>query len=199
MKPLVPLLIIVVISCIIITVLTFYFYFQVFDSTFSDQNSDWGDFGSYISGILGTFAAFLNAFAFIFLTILLYKSQNEQNKKKNLSPFLINAMSEMIRMELIGLSALANKPLDKGTVKKLKIEGSHFILCYSTYLEKAGVQIDQIKQVFKSIKSIEALPVKTKDGLEYELVSDENYKLAIGAIAGVMRAQIERIEIFLFE
>ena len=67
---------VLIIIFILFAILSLLFYFSMMSGGFSDKSSNWGDFGSYIGGTVGTVLSALN---FIILLFLSLQSREEQN------------------------------------------------------------------------------------------------------------------------
>lgn len=69
-------------------------YFSIFNNGLSDQPSDWGNFGSYVNGVLNP--------VFLFLTIIYLarslKQQRESNKETNELKQTLNHQSNMFKV-----------------------------------------------------------------------------------------------------
>lgn len=96
-------------------------YINNFSGNFSYKQSDWGDFGSYISGTIGTLLMFVNIIVLIFiaLTVKNYTKVNQDNflnyeeklLDKNLKYTAYKQLSETISRTYNNLTNLTdNKP-----------------------------------------------------------------------------------------
>ncbi len=66
-------------SGILVVVISFYL-FNFYGHSLSSQNSDWGEFGSYVGGVAGAFLTLLSI-------ILLIKTLDSQNRNATISQF----------------------------------------------------------------------------------------------------------------
>jgi uncharacterized membrane protein len=66
------------VSVVLLSLLTIIFYFLNFHNGFSSNPSDWGDFGSYVGGVIGVVFSCVNMFILIITLREQIKSHNEE-------------------------------------------------------------------------------------------------------------------------
>ena len=122
------LFILILVLSILIIIPVFLFVLKFNSNPISDNVEDWVFFGDYLGGTVNTAISFSSLIFLAYLTYLLSKQSNSENKKNNILMRRMDAYDELtsflpqVNQFLIDFSKSANIILDKVTVQPLDID-----------------------------------------------------------------------------
>lgn len=166
------------------TLLVVFFYWLQFGFGLPAEQADWGAFGDYIGGMLGSWFSLLNVIAFIYLTFVIQGEQErvEQNKLKEikekekrtkLESFLRIALEEMVQLQQDFISYRVGK---KGKEETFIQAGrlANYYAKHGFYLQVVGCLTNKTINIYDRMMSQEwsVMTNDDKDKVIIELLID---------------------------